>query len=110
MGDTVKDTRQRIVAFTETRDLVVKERVLRMLLFGSKETRTRVKAERLFGQGIEATRRDNYRRATARFEQAMNLYRMIPGTEEEEAACLKCGRVQLSVYPSFCLKGLMHDE
>ena len=22
----------------------------------------------------------------------------------------KCGRVQLSVYPSFCLKGLMHDE
>ena len=90
MGDTVKDTRQRIVAFTETRDLVVKERVLRMLLFGSKETRTRAKAERLFSQGIEAMRRDNYRRATARFEQAMNLYRMIPGTEEEEAACLKC--------------------
>lgn len=57
MGDTAKDTRQRIVAFTETRDLVVKERVLRMLLFGSKETRTRAKAERLFGQGIEATRR-----------------------------------------------------
>ena len=90
MGDTAKDTRQRIVAFTETRDLVVKERVLRMLLFGSKETRTRAKAERLFGQGIEATRRDNYLRATALFEQAMNLYRMIPGTEEEEAACLKC--------------------
>ena len=22
----------------------------------------------------------------------------------------KKGRVQLSVYPSFCLKGLMHDE
>ena len=90
MGDTVKDTRQRIVAFTETRDLVVKERVLRMLLFGSKEARTRAKAERLFGQGIEAMRRDNYLRATALFEQAMNLYRMIPGTEEEEAACLKC--------------------
>ena len=90
MGDTAKDTRQRIVAFTETRDLVVKERVLRMLLFGSKETRTRAKAERLFGQGIEATRRDDYLRATALFKQAMNLYRMIPGTEEEEAACLKC--------------------
>lgn len=56
MGDTAKDTRQRIVAFTETRDLVVKERVLRMLLFGSKETRTRAKAERLFSQGIEAAR------------------------------------------------------
>ena len=24
--------------------------------------------------------------------------------------CLVEGRVQLSVYPSFCLKGLMHDE
>ena len=23
---------------------------------------------------------------------------------------LQKGRVQLSVYPSFCLKGLMHDE
>ena len=22
----------------------------------------------------------------------------------------RSGRVQLSVYPSFCLKGLMHDE
>ena len=24
--------------------------------------------------------------------------------------CREIGRVQLSVYPSFCLKGLMHDE
>ena len=23
---------------------------------------------------------------------------------------ISAGRVQLSVYPSFCLKGLMHDE
>ena len=28
-----------------------------------------------------------------------------------DAACgAQWGRVQLSVYPSFCLKGLMHDE
>ena len=26
------------------------------------------------------------------------------------AQALGMGRVQLSVYPSFCLKGLMHDE
>ena len=26
------------------------------------------------------------------------------------AAAMNLGRVQLSVYPSFCLKGLMHDE
>ena len=26
------------------------------------------------------------------------------------AASMRRGRVQLSVYPSFCLKGLMHDE
>ena len=31
--------------------------------------------------------------------RARGLMRLVPG-----------GRVQLSVYPSFCLKGLMHDE
>ena len=31
------------------------------------------------------------------------------GGEIEDPAKL-LGRVQLSVYPSFCLKGLMHDE
>ena len=28
----------------------------------------------------------------------------------ESAPRMPVGRVQLSVYPSFCLKGLMHDE
>ena len=35
----------------------------------------------------------------------------VPPTREEELEeRVRKGRVQLSVYPSFCLKGLMHDE
>ena len=32
------------------------------------------------------------------------------GAYQAWCARWKDGRVQLSVYPSFCLKGLMHDE
>ena len=35
--------------------------------------------------------------------RAANPVRLCPG-------CGRPGRVQLSVYPSSCLKGLMHDE
>ena len=34
----------------------------------------------------------------------------LPGRPIEESLIDPFGRVQLSVYPSFCLKGLMHDE
>ena len=33
-----------------------------------------------------------------------------PNTWRENIELVAMGRVQLSVYPSFCLKGLMHDE
>ena len=44
---------------------------------------------------------------------AARLRRRDEGTEIivlERSKYVSFGRVQLSVYPSFCLKGLMHDE
>ena len=50
----------------------------------------------------------NHAAAKNRIAIQQAILRAAPGRAGGFAGFL--GRVQLSVYPSFCLKGLMHDE
>ena len=64
------------------------------------------------GKGSQVKHFDHVGRSHAPLDAESQVLarELIDEVTDLEHAPLPIGRVQLSVYPSFCLKGLMHDE